>query len=141
MTEALKFDKGKPAFSLLDEPTFAAMALDAETFDAAKLIRAGRWSQALGVAAQILCPTNPDRAIRLETARVLTYGAEKYDRDNWRRGMRWSRLVDAALRHWDKFEAGEVLDDESGLPHLGHVGACLMFLIVYKREGLGEDDR
>jgi Domain of unknown function (DUF5664) len=35
----------------------------------------------------------------LEVAKVLTYGARKYDTDNWRQRMKWRRLIGASLRH------------------------------------------
>lgn len=35
----------------------------------------------------------------LEVAKVATMGAQKYSDHNWRKGMKWSRLLDAANRH------------------------------------------
>lgn len=61
-------------------------------------------------------------------ARVLTFGAKKYDRHNWRGGIAWSRLVAALLRHTFAILRGELIDPESGLPHIDHVGCCWMFL-------------
>lgn len=82
----------------------------------------------------------PYSALELE-ARVLAFGAKKYDAHNWRQGMDWSRLIGAALRHVNAFNAGEDLDPESGLSHLGHARCCLGFLIEYQKKGLGTDDR
>lgn len=70
----------------------------------------------------------PPKAL-LETVKVLTFGAKKYARDNWRfveEGER--RYFDALQRHLWAWKAGEVLDKESGLPHLAHAMCCLMFL-------------
>ena len=61
-------------------------------------------------------------------AEVLGFGAKKYAAHNWRKGIAYSRLSDAALRHLMAFNAGEDLDPESGLPHLHHASCCLMFL-------------
>lgn len=140
---ALKYDQSKLMLSLIDAPTFDAVELHTppESMDVEHLIRKGEYIDALCAAGRLLCPTNPTRAIKRETARALTYGANKYERHNWRKGMAWSRLVDAALRHFDAYASGDVLDAESGCHHLGNLGACLMFLIVYEREGLGTDDR
>lgn len=76
-------------------------------------------------------------------AEVLTFGAEKYGRHNWRRsgGLEWSRLQAAALRHLVAFGRGEDLDPESGLPHLAHAGCCVLMLLEYQQGGEGIDDR
>ncbi len=75
------------------------------------------------------------------TAQVLTFGAKKYDDNNWRKGMSWSRLYGALLRHLAAWNEGEDLDPESGLPHLDHAACCVMFLQSYSRRGAGKDDR
>lgn len=72
---------------------------------------------------------------------VLTYGANKYAAHNWRKGIDWSRLYGAALRHLNRWNAGEDIDPESGLPHLAHAGCCVVFLIASAQSGLGTDDR
>lgn len=82
----------------------------------------------------------PRSALVWEAA-VMGFGASKYGRDNWRKGMEWSRLVDAALRHITAFNAGEDIDPESGLHHLGHARCCLAFLAEYVDKQLGTDDR
>lgn len=74
-------------------------------------------------------------------ARVLTFGAEKYAEDNWRKGLAWRRCIGAALRHITEFMKGNDLDDESGLPHIDHALCCLMFLSEYQKHGTGTDDR
>lgn len=61
---------------------------------------------------------------------VLTYGAKKYSRENWRLlDNLEDRYMDACLRHINLHRRGEEIDPESGLPHLGHAVACLMFLL------------
>ena len=62
------------------------------------------------------------------TARVLQFGAGKYDKHNWRKGVEWSRLYAAAQRHLNAFARGWETDDETGLSHLLHASCCLMFL-------------
>lgn len=61
-------------------------------------------------------------------AAVLTFGAQKYAAHNWREGISNSRLVAALLRHTFAILRGEYVDQESGLPHIDHVGCCWMFL-------------
>lgn len=66
----------------------------------------------------------------LAVGRVLTYGAVKYAPENWRlvdNGIQ--RYRGALLRHLMAYLAGNLVDDESGLPHLWHVAANAAFLI------------
>jgi Domain of unknown function (DUF5664) len=68
-----------------------------------------------------------------ETVKVLTFGAQKYERNNWIHvddGVR--RYFDALQRHLWAWKKGEQLDPESGLHHLAHAMCCLMFL--YERD-------
>jgi hypothetical protein len=75
-------------------------------------------------------------------AKVLAFGATKYDPNNWRTsGLDWTRVLDAALRHLGQFEKGEDLDLESSLPHLAHAACCIMFLTYYQIHNLGKDTR
>lgn len=61
---------------------------------------------------------------------VLTYGAKKYDDENWRKVEDYERrYYAAALRHIEKHRQGEYLDPESGKPHLAHAVCCLMFVL------------
>ena len=73
--------------------------------------------------------------------RVLTYGAEKYADRNWEKGMDWSRLYAAALRHLTAWWRGKSIDPESHLPHLAHALCCINFLLAYELRGMGGDDR
>lgn len=71
----------------------------------------------------------PPLALR-ETVKVLTYGAEKYEPDNWRRvpdGPR--RYFDAAQRHIWAYKEGEMYDQETGVNHIAHAICCLMFML------------
>ncbi len=70
-----------------------------------------------------------------QIADVLAFGAEKYERDNWQHVDPPSRYIDAALRHIYAHCEGEREDFESGLTHLAHAGACIMFLLWFMAEG------
>ena len=59
--------------------------------------------------------------------RVLTYGAKKYERDNWKK-VSTNRNFAALLRHLSKWQAGEQYDLESGLHHLDHAMCDLRFI-------------
>lgn len=76
----------------------------------------------------------------LGVAEVMTFGANKYGRFNYRHGMDHSRLMDAALRHLMADLAGERLDPESGLPHIMHAASNLNMLHDYRVNELGNDD-
>lgn len=84
-----------------------------------------------------LLPTVP----LVEIAKVLTFGAKKYAAHNWRGGIEYSRLIGSAYRHLSAFNDGEDLDPESGLPHLAHLGCCVVFLLEQYKRGTGKDDR
>lgn len=76
-----------------------------------------------------------------QVAQVYTYGAEKYAPNNWRKGMAWSRIYAAILRHLFRFWVGEDLDSESGLPHLAHAAFGVLTLLDYGLTHLEYDDR
>jgi hypothetical protein len=62
-------------------------------------------------------------------ASCLAYGAAKYSDDNWSQVPGAPRRYYAALlRHVEAWRAGEQRDAESGLHHLDHALACLVFL-------------
>jgi hypothetical protein len=72
-------------------------------------------------------------------AEVLTFGAQKYERDNWQRVPDSKRrYFDALQRHVWAWKEGEKFDTESGLHHLAHAMCCLMFLyehdVKYSKE-------
>lgn len=82
-----------------------------------------------------------DPSALTEIAWVLHFGAEKYGRHNWRGGIRYTRLLDAAMRHLLAINRGEDTDPESGLPHAAHAGCCIMFLIWMMQNRPDLDDR
>jgi hypothetical protein len=64
-----------------------------------------------------------------EVVKVLTFGAQKYERDNWQKVPDSKRrYFDALQRHVWSWKEGEQLDAESGIHHLAHAMCCLMFL-------------
>lgn len=76
----------------------------------------------------------------VEVAKVGTMGATKYNDQNWRQGMKWSRLLDAALRHLTQYNNGDRIDKESGLSHLSHAAWNVLALLDYELNTVGEDD-
>jgi hypothetical protein len=76
-----------------------------------------------------------------DTAKVLTFGAMKYQPRNWEKGMAWGRVFGAMMRHMWSWWRGQKLDPETGLPHLAHAACCVAFLMAFEARGVGKDDR
>jgi len=71
----------------------------------------------------------------IEVAKVLTFGAQKYDEDNWRKLENLqNRYTSGALRHIFAHMDGEKLDPESGISHLAHALCCLLFKLEIELE-------
>lgn len=71
----------------------------------------------------------------LAVAKVLTFGAEKYGRDNWRQvASAETRYLDATLRHINAYQRGEAVDPESGESHLAHAVCSLMFMLELQED-------
>jgi hypothetical protein len=75
-----------------------------------------------------------------ECARVFEYGKRKYAAWNWAKGMPWSVPLACAARHLLAMSAGEDIDNESGLPHRGHVFCNVVMLLQYGRTYQEGDD-
>lgn len=76
----------------------------------------------------------PPKALT-EVAKVLTFGAQKYDEENWRKlDNLHNRYSSGALRHIFAHIDDEELDPESGLSHLAHAVCCLMFKLEIELE-------
>lgn len=76
--------------------------------------------------------------MELEVCKVLTFGAQKYDEDNWRQVQDLhKRYRSAAKRHINALRRGELYDEESGCHHAAHAVCCLMFMgeIDLEKEG------
>jgi hypothetical protein len=77
----------------------------------------------------------------LATSQILTIGSKKYGSRNWEKGMKWSRVYGALLRHLFAWFIRIPFDAESKQSHLSHASCCLMFLQHYEITKTGEDDR
>lgn len=76
-----------------------------------------------------------------ELVKVYDIGCAKYGRENWRKGMDWSRVYDAMMRHLLAWWGGEKRDPVDGQHHLASVAFGAMTLMWYELRGVGCDDR
>lgn len=74
-------------------------------------------------------------------AYVMEYGAMKYERNNWKKGLDLNEIIDSMLRHLAKYLDGDYLDlnpetgqadmNYSGLPHIDHIAVNALFLAYH----------
>lgn len=65
-----------------------------------------------------------------QVVRALMFGATKYGDENWRKVPDPQRRYwAAAMRHLKLWKKGELLAQDSGLPHLAHAVCSLLFLL------------
>jgi hypothetical protein len=76
-----------------------------------------------------------------EVARVLTYGAGKYDDENWHKCDSQRRYFAAAMRHMWAWLAGSDDDPETDISHLAHAICCLLFMLELHYIRPETDDR
>ncbi|MDX9738867.1 MAG: DUF5664 domain-containing protein [Candidatus Dojkabacteria bacterium] len=68
--------------------------------------------------------------------KVMTIGAAKYARNNWKQATieQQEHYVDALMRHLNAWRSGEIIDTDSGCPHLAHLACNAMFLHFFDTE-------
>jgi hypothetical protein len=66
-----------------------------------------------------------------EEARVWTFGMAKYAAFNWNKGLKYSRIVSAMMRHTAAINKGEMVDPESKCLHAAHIRCCAAMLIEF----------
>ena len=72
---------------------------------------------------------------------AFTYGQKKYQKNNFRKGMKVSRQLAAAIRHIYQHIDGETIDTESGAMHLGHALASIAMAVYTLKNHPELDDR
>lgn len=83
----------------------------------------------------------PARAL-YDVAKALTYGASKYDEQNWRKkGGSIQRYTGSLLRHINAMQRGEDIDEESGLLHSTLAACNALFILESQLQGYWDDDR
>ena len=74
-------------------------------------------------------------------AEVLMYGENKYGKDNWRKGNKFSVPYDSAMRHLMEFWEEGDNDDESKMHHLKHALTNIAMVLYYYENYPEMDDR
>ena len=83
----------------------------------------------------------PPKAV-VEVSNVLTFGAEKYDEENWRKlDNLQNRYTGGALRHIFAHLDGELKDEETNYSHLAHAICCLLFKLEIELEKDCKEER
>ena len=72
---------------------------------------------------------------------VLEMGMDKYGYDNWKTGRSFLETWESMVRHCFKWKDISTNDEESGLNHLGHIMANVMFLAFMTKNKSFFDDR
>jgi hypothetical protein len=72
--------------------------------------------------------------------RVLEFGCIKYDRNNWKKAMDTSKILESMQRHLAALFDGEEVDSETGISHMGHIQCNAMFY-NYHKDKENDDDR
>jgi len=68
--------------------------------------------------------------ISQDIVKVLTYGSKKYTPDNWKKVKPFKdRYFAACMRHLSAWRNGEIINNETKMPHLTHAITNLIFLI------------
>lgn len=69
--------------------------------------------------------------------KVLEYGCTKYEKDNWKKGLDTTEILESLSRHLFALMSGEEVDSESQLPHIGHIMCNAMFYQYHKNKENG----
>lgn len=135
-----KYDTGKPRPTLIPAEVYRAVLTTpfvpramGPLEDIPLAMLEADWLSALDGVQDLLCPApHPDSRLHGidQIVGVLEFGASKYGANNWQ-GVEPNRYVEAAWRHFFAYCNGQGTDTESGLPHLAHLGACLVFLVWF----------
>lgn len=75
-----------------------------------------------------------------EVVKILTFGAEKYEPNNWQLVENGEdRYFAALMRHLTASRLGQKIDNESGLSHMSHVMCNVVFLLWLEKHGKSKE--
>jgi hypothetical protein len=70
-----------------------------------------------------------------DLVRIYDYGVAKYARNNYLKGIKYSRIFAAIMRHLWSWWRGTEIDKESGLRHLAHAAWGCFTLLEFTHRG------
>lgn len=76
-----------------------------------------------------------------EVARLYAFGADKYERHNWRKGYDWHLSFASMMRHAVAWWEGEFDDAESGCDHMASVVFHALSLMYFREHHADLDTR
>ena len=153
--KAVKLDTGKRKLSLIHPSVFVLMLTaktkrDERIKDAMYHLSLAAHPKdesdfaaySLQALTDIVCYLESEKVALEMMTLAMEYGANKpeYGRNNWKKGMEWSRLVDAGLRHGLAILEGEEIDQDSGNPHVAHMLASIHMLLGNHALNVGTND-
>lgn len=118
--QALRYNDGKPQWSLMDFDSFIPMIKVLE-YGAHKYSIFKDKDGKLIKGSEI----SVEDSVNLE---LISTG-----RENWKKGFNFLKLLESLARHLFALLRGEELDKESGLPHIGHLMCNSMFYSYHKQ--------
>lgn len=114
MTQALRYNDNKPQWSLVDFDSLEPLVRVLEYGEHKYSIFEDEFGNKIK-GSEI----SKEDAAKLK---LISSG-----RDNWKLGFDNNKLLESLARHLFALMKGEVVDPESGLPHIGHLMANAMF--------------
>lgn len=76
-----------------------------------------------------------------ELVKVFNKGAEKYEPNNWLKGLPWMDVIASLKRHLKAFEQGEDTDNETLCLHMAHVAWNALAITSYYKHRPEFDNR
>lgn len=134
----IKFDEGKPMYHLIDNQFYKYMLVEnniefvecrlgSKDLEVA-IMNSLESKEQIAIAVKLLIQMTDYFTLLEGLAKVLTFGAAKYEENNWRKCENVGQYFSAAMRHFVAHSRGEEVDSETGLPHLFHITTNLMII-------------
>lgn len=113
--KGLRYNGGKPQYSLIDYTLLEPMV------------------RTLEYGAHKYSVFEDEKGNKIKGSEVTVEESKKLKlissgRDNWKKGFPMKELIDSAYRHINAYNAGELVDKESGCHHLGNLMCNILFI-------------
>ena len=142
ISSALKHDAGKPPAHLLPPEVLRTIIRNDCDYAHARALQCWAAGDSVDLDARVLALTHMQV---INVARVLDYGSKLYGPRNWEKGLQFSRVAAAGIRHAiaAQIAYGDGVDSESGMPHRWHLHTNVVFAYALSMRFTGTrfDDR